>query len=282
MSVVRLSAIGSKLYAPRGDGEFIDQPFHRQRMSGFLGDLARPEDEDTFSALARQSALVDRFLTTAIQRNTSALGASQPVCVMVHGFLFNPQMAPRQAPEDNDNPHFRLYHFGWARDDAGNVDEMQLEREVKHHTTGWPKALGFAPDDDGADGLALAFGWYSNPGFASSLLKQGRNFYTRAYDYARETAWPLVIALHGLARALPDRPIDIVCHSLGSAVVIRALAMAAKHDLGLVERVGRVIILGGSEYTGEANIFYRRMQNRLASFADDQGVQVYNIVSREN
>lgn len=284
MSVVRFSAIGSQMFAPKGAGEFIDQPFRKQRMYGRLGDLARPADEEVFPVLARHSALVDRYLQPSLERAAAALPADQPVCVMVHGFLFDPQKARRQRREDNDNPHYRLYHFDWARRDDGSVDEAQLEREIKHHTTGWLKSMGFAPDDGGAAGLAVALGWYSSPGFASSLLEGGRNFYTRAYDYGRSTAWPFLVMLNSLARTLDDRSIDIYCHSLGSTVVIRALAIAAKHDLGLVERIGRVIILGGSEYTGEANILYRRMLARIqaAGMTGDDGPQFYNIVSREN
>ena len=66
--------------------------------------------------------------------------------------------------------------------------------------------------------------------------------------------------------------------------MIRALAIAAKHNYPFLASIGRVIVLGGSEYTGEAQLMYRRIgevaQGRR--WNDAQGPQFYNIVSREN
>ena len=195
---------------------------------------------------------------------------------MVNGFLFDPRVAVTRDPKETDNPHGRIFHFS-----AGDAGE-----EIRHHTTGWPLHLGFREADDGEHGLAVAFGWYSQPGHATSLTSHGQNFYARAYDLGRSASWSLLRVLRALSAMLSSRgrPIDIFCHSLGSVVVVRALAIAAKHNFGLLEAVGRVILLGGSEYTGEAQIMYRRVAEvaKRRRWNGEQGPQFYNIVSREN
>jgi pimeloyl-ACP methyl ester carboxylesterase len=217
---------------------------------------------------------LDHYLETSLNLQGARLKAGVPVLCMVHGFLYDPRQIWQPDPADSDNPHCRLYHFK----DLGEASE------IREHTTGWPLQLEFAENDRGVDGLCVAFGWHSQPGFASSLLERFQNFYARAYDYATETAWPLVLTLRGLTRLIRDRPIDIFCHSMGSTVVIRALAIAAKYRFPLVDRIGRVIMLGGSEYSGEANILYKRMMEhvRERKLKRNQGPYVYNVVSREN
>ena len=80
-----------------------------------------------------------------------------------------------------------------------------------------------------------------------------------------------------------DRSISFVTASDQSSSSAR-IAIAAKHKFRLLKTVGRVILLGGSEYTGEAQIMYRRLaeMSRGRSWNANQGPQVYNIVSREN
>lgn len=88
----------------------------------------------------------------------------------------------------------------------------------------------------------------------------------------------LVNVLDELAKLFPSHPIDLVAHSLGSRVVVRALALAAKHHPAIVPRVGRVIFLGGAEYVVEAQLMYRRIE----TLAGGSGPIFYNFVSREN
>ena len=102
------------------------------------------------------------------------------------------------------------------------------------------------------------------------------------------TPQPVVVMVHGFlfdlkqavsAELLPNHPIDLVCHSLGSRVVVRAIALAAKHDRRrLLERLGQVIILGGAEYVGETQL----MQRRLDDLNLTSRPAFYNFVSREN
>ena len=189
---------------------------------------------------------------------------------MVHGFLFDPRDTVSDVPEESDNPHARLYHFNASPDD-----------EVRHHTTGWPVHLGFdAEDTTGRSGLVFAFGWSSRPGFASSLISHFQNFYGRAYENAEEAAWNLACCLAVLDRVLPaGKRIDLFCHSLGSRVVIRAIAQLVKAgQKNILRRLDRALILGGAEYVVEA----RLMLDRLAEAGLRNHIQFYNVVSREN
>ncbi|MFN9357590.1 MAG: hypothetical protein ACK6A4_12355 [Alphaproteobacteria bacterium] len=276
MSIIRLSTIGTEMYAPKGDGTLVDGPFQASKNVGALGNFSRPPENATAQDKHLKSAALDRFFNTALSNSATKLNGNSPVVVMVHGFLFTPKETPVRNREDSNNPHCRVFHF----------EDLGKDAEIRHHHTGWPLKLGFAEDDNGGDGLAVAFGWYSQPGFAASLMERFQNFYARAYDYAQDTAWPLVVTLKSLADRLDDsRQIDIFCHSLGSSVVVRALALAAKYGPeDLLSRLGRVVILGGSEYTGEANIMYSRVMTLASSggWTADMGPTFYNIVSREN
>lgn len=84
--------------------------------------------------------------------------------------------------------------------------------------------------------------------------------YREPYERADIAAWVLVNTIRAVASALPDRPLDLFCHSLGSRVVVQALhqlALAAQQDATgelktVLDRVGRVIIVGGAEYSTPA------------------------------
>lgn len=265
MSILRLSVMKERATAPNRRGEFIADTYRSDRRTGDLGELPEAESVDARSALMRH---LQRVLEDATGP-AAKLSAEAPVTVMVHGFLFDPRQAVTPDPADSDNPHGRLFHF------IRGVEEV----EHKEHTTSWPHWLGFQEEDQGEHGLVVAFGWHSQPGLAASLLDNAQNFYARAYDYAGRSAWVLVNVLQGLHEVLAGRRIDLVCHSLGSRVVVRALAMAAKRNLALIGSIDRVILLGAAEYVVEAQLMHRRLQQTtgipaLPSF--------FNIVSRED
>lgn len=276
MSILRLSSVKSVLYATSARGELVHGAYSAARAEGELGTYVRPpEKNELVPEGGAVSPAITKHLDAVWPRVAANLKPTAPVVVLVHGFLFDPRIAWSPNPADSDNPHCRVYHFA----------DLGTQSEIKEHTTGWPLQLGFKDDDGGKDGLAVAFGWLSQPGFAQSLMERFQNFYARAYDNAHETAWTLVCVLHSLAAKLPPaQPLDIFCHSLGSSVVVRALAMAAKYRYGLIKRIGRVVILGGSEYTGEANLLYSRLLECDAHFkrAAKDTPHFYNVVSREN
>lgn len=261
MSILRLSTIKNTVYAPDADGMLDMRPYSHQRKTGQMETLAEPN-------WAKPTSDLRRYLEHQTQHKAAKIGA-QPLLIMVHGFLFDPRQTVSPQPEDTDNPHSRLYHFLDGDQDA----------EIRHHTSSWPRWMGFDADDHtGKTGLAVAFGWQSQPGFASSLIEHFQNFYSRAYEMGGHAAWVLANTIAHLAELQPGKPIDFLCHSLGSRVVIRAIALIGKHRPELINRLGQVIILGGAEYVVEAQLMMRRLYEsgakNLPSF--------YNIVSREN
>lgn len=262
MSIVRLSVLKDAAYAPKVDGSLVMEPYDPDSRSGFLGTI--PADSFTGS-----DGSLGHYLRTLVAEQSRQLAPGMPVVLMVHGFLFDPRHATSPVPKESDNPHSRLYHFG----DGDERDEQ------RHHTSSWPLRLGFADGDEGKRGLALAFGWHSQPGFASSLISHFQNFYARAYEYAGQTAWVFLNTLEILAELLPQHPLHIFCHSLGSRVVVRALALASKHRRSsVIERLGSVIVLGGAEYVVEAQL----LEQRLKDLGPSSRPAFYNFVSREN
>ena len=289
MSIVRLSCVRDTLYAPGSNGEYVSDGYNARKRPpvGRLEKVSAPR-------LLPGNSQLGRYLDYSLGEASASLGAGQPVVVLVHGFLFDPKHAPTTDPAGSDNPHSRLYGF---------VVRDEFE-EWRDHASSWPVHLGFE-DDQGETGIAIAFGWHSQPGFASSLIKAGRNFYSRAYQYAGESSWPLLNTLCLLSEhdAIGDRPIDLFVHSLGTRVVLRALAKAAKiaggrePDAPAVSRdrlrnmfrhLDRIILIGGSEYVVEAQIFYDRLLHLATTdnwtIGDEPpiGPTVYNIGSREN
>ncbi|OWK39864.1 alpha/beta hydrolase [Fimbriiglobus ruber] len=86
------------------------------------------------------------------------------------------------------------------------------------------------------------------------------DLYREPYRRADLAAWVLIKVIRTVSATLPGRPVDVFCHSLGSRVVVQALhqmAIEAQKPGGgalraLMDRVGRVIIVGGAEYTAPA------------------------------
>ena len=108
--------------------------------------------------LAKPNSDLSHYFEKMLEAAVADLPEDAPVTVMVRGFLFDPKQKISSDPSDTDNPHGRVFHY---------VDGDEHE-EQRHHTSSWPLHLGFDPDDaSGASGLAVAFGWQSQPGFAS-------------------------------------------------------------------------------------------------------------------
>lgn len=287
MSIIRISVLNDGIYAPDPVGNIDARAFSTRRGAGGRGQGKmglfergeRPRPTDPFWAYLRRSCAIE----------AAKLPADAPVTVMVHGFMFDPAMVVVSPPHHHkaDNPHARLYHF----------EEHPLARETRDHSTSWPRRLGFAEGDEGAAGLCIGFGWYSNPGFFSSLVQNGTNHYVQAYRNAEGAAWQLLCLLEVLSEVL-DRPIDLFCHSLGSRVVIRALAMAASPLPNLAAREslppgrqvvtpvlgrpGRVLLLAGAEKVLEAQLMMSYLRSWAAAGQGRTLPAFYNIVSREN
>jgi len=274
MAILRFSTKHAVLGVPTGTGDYDSQPFNLVRRSGVIGEYAHPE-KSSDQAPPIATGAIDRAITGLLSRSAPDLPEDQPITVMVHGFLFDVEAKADKIAAKSDNPHSRVFHFV-----NGNPKD-----ERRDHTTGWPLHLGFQ-EDTGATGLAVAFGWLSWPGFMDSLLNDGKNFYASAYRYAEESSWPLIVLLDALDRWLGSKStrIDLICHSLGSVLVTRALSRAAKYAMPLTGRLDRVVILGGSEYTDEARLMNERVVELAASqgWRAHQGPSFYNVASREN
>ncbi len=287
MSIIRLSLLEDGLYAPDTRGVIsYAGPFRRARGAGrrglgHIGKIARNYLPNTEHPLCR-------YLERAIEIEDASAPedkSSAPLVVLVHGFQFDPARAYFSPPHHPkaDNPHCRLYHF----------EQHDQDIEMRYHSTGWPYGLGMEPGDGGAKGLAIGFGWDSDPSF----WDHGLNPYVVAYDRAEVAAWHLVATLDQIATLLPKRPIDLFCHSLGSRVVIRAIAQAADREApdelkprlhAVIAALDRVILLAGAERVMEAQLMMRRLNHGLLKASERAKAlfpkvpAFYNIVSREN
>lgn len=152
--------------------------------------------------------------------------AVRPELWAVHGFGFDPEAPPGHA----DNPQTKLFPL-WAQ---------MMERPI----------VGRA--------------WYSVPAGACRVLEAWRamrwgrfswNRYAHAWHLAAEEGARLRDAL-----ALQAGSVDLICHSLGSRVVLEALSLGAPN-------VRRVIFLDGAEHC-------RRARRVIAARPD---VQCLNI-----
>ncbi|MDX2117795.1 MAG: hypothetical protein SFY96_06400 [Planctomycetota bacterium] len=290
MSIIRFSCDRDDLIVPRDDGLWVDTTYDASTQTGRLG---RFPQVDGFDAVSNQALALRAHLDRVIATHAASLTARKPVVVMVHGFLFNPYDAALLDRKESDNPHVRVYHFA-PPDDP--------KEETERHNSAWCHGLGFAPDDAGAEGLAIGFGWYSSPGLASSMLKGGQNFYARAYDYGTEVAWTLLNLLHHLRAALNaaghDNDIDLFCHSLGSHVVLQSVIQACIENrriamangagaqegplVHMLRGLDRLVILGGAEYVREAQLFYEEINRDDLGLKNTESCIVYNVGCREN
>ena len=291
MSIIRLSLLEDGLYAPNVDGaitytgSFNPSRGAGRRGLGHMGKIVRRE-------LPGQKHPLEHYLGKALtveDANPPDNPSDGPLVVLVNGFQYDPSRACFDPPHHPkaDNPHCRIYHF----------QEHDQEIEMRHHSTGWPRGLEFVESDGGANGLAIGFGWDSDPSPIGSLLKHGLNHYAVAYQRAEDAAWHLVALLDQIVRLRPERPINLFCHSLGSRVVVRAIARAADRDLPkelkrrlhpIVQAIDRVIILAGAEKVMEAQLMMSRLNRTLREPDPDTMLQYkrnpsfYNFVSREN
>jgi hypothetical protein len=224
-----------RLFATDDVGRFVGSTYIAAERVGQLGRV------DSEASAAQTQEALDAHLAATLPALTSELAASDgPVVVMANGFQFDPRDAITSIPTTSDNPHGTIFHFV-----CGDEGE-----EARKHTTGWPGRLHMRVDDKGFDGLAVPFGWFTLPEPIAELVKAKRNFYEGACALAVQSAWPFALVLDRLAAApaLENRPVDIMCHSLGSRLVIKALTLATKRYPALFGRLGRIIILGGAEY----------------------------------
>ncbi len=142
-------------------------------------------------------------------------GGGVPV-ILVHGFGYDPWR------DSDDNPHFQSL--------LGKASTFGL----------WRRDL--IPDR-----ASIGVGWYSVPLGWRGLLGAWRHGRWNRYRYAWDLAWEAGGVLAVMLRRL-DGPVDVLCHSLGSRVVLAALAQ----ESGLPIR--NAVIMNGAEFAKPARI----------------------------
>lgn len=167
-------------------------------------------------------------LAQAIRRRDP--DGSGPVIIMIHGFKYAPG-------HSNACPHRSLF--------AANPAVV----------CNWPRALGFGLIG-GSEGLGIAFGWR-----ARGTLHSAR----RRSAFAGHALSRLISQLRQI---WPERPIHILCHSMGSEVVFAALPHL---PAGSVNRI--ILMMAAS--------FRRHAESVLATQAG-RTAEVINVTSREN
>lgn len=163
-----------------------------------------------------------------------ALANPGPIVVMVHGYKFRPY-------DPVHCPHTHIFSLG---------DTNTCPKALS-----WPRHLGFGRGNRN-EGLAIAFGW------------QARGSLWQARDSAERAAIALADLVARLRRIAPQRPINIIAHSLGAHLSLTAIRRMQAGDLG------RVILLNGAAYRGLAT-------TALESAAG-QACELFNVVSHEN
>lgn len=112
----------------------------------------------------------------------------------------------------------------------------------------WPLALGLHKNDVSG----LAFGWPARGSLQS------------AFDRAQQAGYDLSLVISQLNKIAPQRPIDIIAHSLGVRVAIAALELLA------FDSVDRIIAIAGAEFYCTVMMLWK---NRLAKVLNSSILQ---------
>lgn len=172
-------------------------------------------------------------------RALAGVPRAAPVVILVHGFRYHPASAEA-------DPFVRLYGPGEAN---------------------WPGGLGFSRRDP-HNGLCIGFGW---EGVAMPGRRRWRHLsgFAQIYGRAGGTGRRLASVINAIGAIDPQRRVDVLAHSLGARVALRALPALQQANLG------RVILLGAAEYEGEAlRMLQANAANRQAEFI--------NVTARAN
>lgn len=179
-----------------------------------------------------------------LRRRVARLAPDAPVVVLVHGYQFDPALP-------SHDPHRSLF----AAEPEGQDWRVRS----------WPRGLGFAADA-GETGLCVGFGWPALAPLWRSLRDTRRTSFAQVYDRAADYGPRLAELVTLLQGLVPDRPIDIVAHSLGARVALAALPHLDRPP-------GRVVLLGAAEFDTAVLDFL---------CAAPALPQIYNVTARAN
>jgi hypothetical protein len=250
MPLLRFSFVDGKLAAPEADGRWRDGPYDGAARTGLLFDLSHrpPEGPDEVARYAADSL--------------AGVPGDGPIVFMVNGYEFDPRAAPGATDDEqtrSDNPHAIIFHF----------EQRPLALEHERHCAGWPLRLGFRPGAADPGGLAVAFGWWSRN-------RHGSHF--EAYEEGLDAAKALLLCVEAVAAARPGRRLDFFAHSLGSHVTLRCLAEAVAQDSVVAGRLRRVVLIGGSEFSGVAFPIH----NLLKEQGLLETITIYNVADAKD
>ncbi len=156
-----------------------------------------------------------------------------PVKIMIHGFKYLP-----------GHPNFCPHDGILSRQPIGKAPRI----------ISWPRHLGLRGQK--GEGLGISFGW------------NARGSIWKAYDAAQSAGDALVQLLDILKALAPNRPIQLIAHSLGARVAIRAIHNSQDGT------VSHAILMAAAEYQSIAE--------RAFSSLSGMPVSVLNVSSREN
>ncbi|MEQ9695733.1 alpha/beta hydrolase [Shimia sp. SDUM112013] len=165
---------------------------------------------------------------------TDALQRDGPVVIMVHGYRFLPH-------DPLHCPHTHIFSTRKTHDCPKALS--------------WPQHLGIADRPHGA-GIAIAFGWAARRGLRT------------AQQTAEVAASALVRVVRMVRQMAPEKPINLIAHSMGAHLALSAMSMLTPGDLA------RVVLLNGATYQSHAE---RALQSPAGQLCE-----LFNVVSNEN
>ncbi len=176
----------------------------------------------------------------------AALPDKRPIVIMVHGYGHHPLM-PSADPT----------HHIFAPDVAAH----------SAHKISWPMAMGFG---EGAchQGLCLTYSWPGRIEIQTSFWQRLNRFST-IYNRCEVAACSLAQLIICLNEITPDRPVNLLAHSLGARTALLALTHLPRNT------VSRLVLMGAAVYVSEAQAI---MRSPLAA----QTAHVLNVTAREN
>ncbi len=152
-----------------------------------------------------------------------------PLVVLVHGYRYVPQ-------KRRLSPHATLFGMRWC-------EGLRVHAPVE------PVLIGF--------------GWHAL-GVGRTPLATLRGAYRRAVPAAGALAQLFAL----LARVAPERPVNVLAHSLGGRVALLA-CRASPHAA-----LGRFVLMGPAEFREKAQ---QAIEPHLGS-----GLEIYNVIAAEN
>lgn len=163
-----------------------------------------------------------------------SLPPKAPVVVLLHGYKYAPGIEGRC-------PHSLIYALHPAGTGRSGVS--------------WPTLLGVGSNVP-QEPLCIALGWPANQAFH------------RAYGQAARTGQALARLVEIVHRITPDRPVDIIAHSLGARVALSALPHLQ------AGRLRNLIMMTPAELSCQANALLNSPAGR--------SVKALNVSSGEN